>query len=76
MSHPINYGLPFEATMIGRVIEFEVRAIDTDEVMFHGAGVLKLYVYRGSEVHYVIDADRNISSVSLDKYYFSTLHAV
>lgn len=76
MSHPINYGLSFKPNMINRVIEFEVRTIDTDEVLFHGAGVLKLYVYRGSEVYYIIVSDNNTSSVSLEKYYFSTLHEV
>lgn len=76
MRYPITNGFLFKPSMINRIIEFEVRSIDANKVIFHGAGVLKLYVYRGSEVHYIIDSDKKNASVGLDKYYFSTLRVV
>lgn len=73
---PKQLSMPFHPSMINKVIEIELRGIKDDLVIHRSAGVLKLYTYRDSCVHYRMEAYNDVAVVDLDLYYFSILRVV
>ena len=76
MSNTSELNLPFHPSMINKVIELELRRIEDDNVIHRSAGILKLYTYRDSCVHYRMEAYGEAAVVDLDLYYFSILRVV
>lgn len=68
--------MPFNPTMINKVVEIELRDIKDDRVIYRSAGVLKLYTYRDSSVHYRMEAYNDVAVADLDLYYISVVRVV